>query len=242
MIKIKKSQAHLEIVISFVIFVGFLIVILFFINPFKTTTQSYASLDELQNNILANISNNYQSVSLILKADPSGNCFAINDTLLSNENLLAFDSAGGLISADRQFGRIYLDISNIPSGVDKRYYRLFLSDYFMNVSFNPVSCTPLNEGDYSLGVLGFETSVSHTALANFNKSYIQNYNNLRNFLGTTKDFDFVVYDLQKKILFNESLSKHSIIMGNIFARDIPLSLINSTGYKQQIILNLRVWG
>ncbi len=69
----KRSQAHVEFVVSFVIFVGFLLFIFFLLNPFSQRQTTISILDEVYDNVIKEISDEVGRLSIILKED--GACY-----------------------------------------------------------------------------------------------------------------------------------------------------------------------
>lgn len=243
---IKKSQMHLEMIMSFIIFLGFLLVILYFINPLNSSKPSYTSFEIIENKILQNISITYQQASLILNNIPSYSCVQLTNGIpFASSNVIILDSNGKTLpreNSDSFTSLFSFDISSISLGADKRYFQLLLSNDFSNVPSSPLQgCGSYGSNQISFGSLTFEKDVLYESLVNFNNSYLNDYSSLKSQLGINKDFSFVVSDINKNILMNESLSERKALVGNAISRDIPLTMINKTGAKNQIILNLRVW-
>jgi len=74
LLKCKRSQAHVEMMISFVIFVGALIFIFIFINPLKGNKQDN-SIEEIQKIILKNISLDIAEISVVINS--TNDCYDI---------------------------------------------------------------------------------------------------------------------------------------------------------------------
>jgi len=63
--KSKRSQSHVEIILSFVIFVGFLLVVFIFINPFAKTKEPSYIIDNIQRAVIENISSEIGKLSVV---------------------------------------------------------------------------------------------------------------------------------------------------------------------------------
>lgn len=240
MVKTKKAQTHVEVILSFIIFLGFIFVVLYFMNPIITPQPSYTSLTAVQNIILANFSFDYQTFSLILNQPVSG-CFLIKDGLPIQNGFIVVDSSNTILPSKQVSGDVYIDVTYADSSIDKRYYTFLVSNKFYNAPMIDVGCSEITSDKYSLGILSYQNAIFEDDLKNFTNEYVLDYNGLRKNLGINDEFNFIVYDLSRNVLYNESLSVNSPVMGNILSRDIPLTMINSTGGKNQIIFNLRVW-
>lgn len=61
----KRSQSHVEMMLSFVIFVGALMFIFIFLNPFAKTAEKISVIDDIQKTILENIGSEVGKLSVI---------------------------------------------------------------------------------------------------------------------------------------------------------------------------------
>lgn len=69
----KSAQGHVEMIISFVIFISAMIIIFIFISPFAKTRNNDNSVDELQNKIINKISSDIGKISVIV--DSASDCY-----------------------------------------------------------------------------------------------------------------------------------------------------------------------
>jgi hypothetical protein len=241
----RKSQGHIEMILSFLIFVGFVFVLLFFIGPISEQKTSYSLLDRVQERIINNLSISYNSVSVILYKDfqqnPGYDCFSINNTLSIKSTMVAKDIEGNILNSGKDTSRIYI---SMPSAENKKFYTLYFSDLFNNYSLASSkysNCLILGEANYTFGVFGFENSVLYENIQLLNQSYMRDYSNLRKDLGIEGDFEFIVYSSNRSILFNETIGLHKIKTSNVLSREIPIDTIDKNATKIKIILNLRAW-
>lgn len=235
--KSKKSQGHIEMILSFTIFLGFLIVLFIFLNPFIDKKTTYSSLDKTETILLENISAEYEHIALILKnSRPDTNCFSVANSFNISSNTLIIDENNKIVGSLNTGSVIYIT----PNSVSPRLYRIYFSNDFINLT-SQKSCTTLPASTYSFGVMTIEKSVLSENLNILNRTYLEDYNNLKSELSLTKDFEFIIYNLnQSKVLF-DTTGLHKIKSSDVLARDIPLRIINKSGYKSDILLNLRVW-
>ena len=68
-----KAQSHVEVMVSFVIFIGFLLFIFIFLNPFARTKEPSYIMDNAQKVIIENISDEVGKLSIILTEN--GTCY-----------------------------------------------------------------------------------------------------------------------------------------------------------------------
>jgi hypothetical protein len=73
-----KSQGHVEVIISFVLFIGFLLFIFVFLNPFARTEEPSYIMDNAQKAIMSSITDKVGKLSVILSE--SGTCYNFDET------------------------------------------------------------------------------------------------------------------------------------------------------------------
>jgi hypothetical protein len=233
----RTAQAHVEMIISFVIFVGFVLAIFIFINPVQQQKTTYASLDLIQEALIANLSSQISYVPLVI--NPSlrilNNCFSINNTFKFS-SVLAKDFAGKIISSKIAGSEVL--IQNVSSKLYNLYSSSVVSNY-SSISF--AGCQALSASDYSLGVLVEENRVFIENIRNLNNQYVLDYPKIKENLKLENNFDFVVYNLSRGIIFNGSLQVHKVRNGDNLARDIPMRIVDENASEMDIIFSLRVW-
>jgi hypothetical protein len=233
----KSSQAHVEMIISFVIFVGFVLAIFIFINPVQQQKTTYASLDLIQDALIANLSSQISYVPLVINPSLilSNDCFSINNTF-NFSGVLTKDFAGKVISSKISGSDV------LVQNVSSRLYNLYSSFAVTNYSSFALSgCQTLSAGDYSLGVLVEENRIFIENIRNLNNQYVLDYPKIKENLKLENNFDFVVYNLSRGIIFNGSLQVHKVRNGDNLARDIPMRIVDENVSEMDIIFSLRVW-
>jgi len=232
----KKSQIHIEMIMSFILFIGFITAIFIFFNPIKVQKTSTVSLDNLQAKILANVSFGYAYLPLVIKEGVStGSCFFVESPIPVSQNIFAADGNGNIVNSKFELGKIYLQTSS-----GQRFYKIYFSNIFNVHSFDAPGCSALDKADYSFGSLNTESAVLFENLQKLGENYKSNYPALKNFLGLTGDFDFTVYDFSKTTLITGS-SQGKTVSGKVIAREFVLNAVDRDNNKKEAMLNLRVW-
>jgi len=257
MLNCKHSQGHIEIILSFVIFLGFLIMIFVFFNPVQQPKTSSAILEDVQEKLLDYLSIDYDYTSLILTpsalstiTSSKKNCFSVNNTIgfKSGEHLIVLDLNNKVLDSSTAYPAKF-KIEN-SSNANNQLYKLYISKYPDTDirNFNPYhlssseTCVELPSGSYSFGALTSDSLVLQENLPALNDYYVNgSYKALKTDLKITDDFEFIVYDLNRNVIMNESLTKHKIKTTNVFSREILLKTINKNATQGSIILGLRVW-
>jgi hypothetical protein len=229
----KNGQIHVEMILSFILFVGAVFFIFFFLNPLKSNTNVYTDLDNSYREILKNVSIEYRYISLAL-ASNANTCFTVANPFREKENLIVQDSSGNILASS--INSSFIKIA--PSG---KFYRIYFSDYFNHSDSSSLTSCPDISAQSSFGPLGFQNEVLYENLIKLDQEYSSDYNSLKSDLNLNNDFEFVVYDENHEVLINNSLSLHKLKPSNVYSREIPLEVIYPNASQNFIILNLRVW-
>jgi hypothetical protein len=246
------AQGHIEIILSFVIFLGFLIMIFVFFNPIKSPQTSTASLDDAQEKILNYLSVDYDYIPLIIKINPqtiTEACFSVTNPINNFvDNYMSFiilDQNNTPVKSRASSTDIYITKS-LTTG--NKLYKIYLSrnddtfnrrDYFFTESCTALTTTPAQQ--YSFGSLTSDKLVFYDRLGEFNFSYMNGYEQLKQNLDLADDFEFIVYDKNRNVIMNESLSMHKLKTTTVLSRELLLKTINQNATQGDIIFALRVW-
>ena len=231
----KKAQGHIELILSFVIFAGFIFFMLIFINPVRYLNTDYSSLDDVQEIITENSSMIYKSISLILSSNFEGSCFSVDD-LDAGESILVKDMSENVRDAKIESNKIYIEATN-----NERYYKLYFSSAFNNYTGSLIGCTSLAKQNYTFGALNIQSSVLFERLIDLNNAYVGDYDGLKKGLKINKDFDFYVLDEYRVGLINDSLTAHKVFPREMFVREVPLSVVDMDAETKNVVLGIRVW-
>jgi len=242
-------------IVSFVLFVSFVIFLLLVFNPQKYTPLSYGSIDAVQTILMNNLSVEYNYTSVILDeklfeppvSNPAlppsislGSCFKI-DSIAGINGALAVKDMNGVITYSRNEsdGKIVIKSSNSLDSV--KFYGIYSSDFFSELSNSCPNADPVSLEkfrNYSLGILSTKSAVLYENIEELNKSYYLDYEGLKGSLGIKNDFSFTIRN-ETDYFFNTTSKQPQNI--NILSREIPFGSINKTGNTQNLFINLGVW-
>lgn len=233
-----KKGSHVSIILSFIIFIGFLLFLYpIIVGPiFESRNNNQQTLQELKTNILENISEESTTFSFEITSAAGNSCVEIIDFLTRTgigSNLVVENSAGVLETAYVLGNNLQIDrISN-----NEEFFRGIYSPRLEALGPAPGSCQSVQISGYNLGLVKNEIHIFEQDVENLLASYNANYNDLRiKMTSSGRDFDFTfTYNNGTKI-------------GQV--KDVPVSTtpeefsvqyINKDGKVLQGILNLRVW-
>lgn len=226
------AQSHIETILSFVIFAGFLFILLIFLNPVSQKSTNSAVLDFAERQIIDNLTISHEKISLILDAIPLKDCIYIENTIGAGDIVLVKDSQENIKKSKISSGKIYIETTS-----DERYYLIYY-----NSTLNSYPLTSLGDCDstsYSFGLHDTDKLVLYENLVAFNKSYNTNYESLKTSLRLNNDFVFSVFNQSNAFIMGGERARPSAL--NILSRNIPLLAVDKNMSRKDILFNLRTW-
>ena len=234
----KKGVSHLEIILSFIIFLGFLIFLLAIFRPTSFSKDTDSDLNILEESIQSQISTPLAFITLNLNDDVEiQECFFINYELDIINNVIVKNKDGNIVNAetDEENKRIYIDSSN------EKFFYLYFSEKLEEKEFIKDSCIEIDSSNYHLGLYRNYNLTSYEKLEDLREEYNNDYENLKNQLGvpTTKEFAFVV----RETLGNDIIVARKRTEGpvNIISRDVTIQILYNNGTFGYGILNIQTW-
>lgn len=224
-----KAQSHLEIILSFVLFVGFIIFIFIIINPLAKTEDKTDALENIQKIVIREISSDIGKLSIILEKD-NGICYSFDETNYNNGDI---------------------NIKYFETNPANRKYELYFSDiftsYYSSIKYpeNPVQgcalCTSCDSKNYTLGVYSKEKIIFYNDIKALKQSYDSDYVLLKKELGINNGFLFNFRYIDSEIISNLSVSKQIPSGVDVESKEILINVINSSADFEEMILNIKVW-
>jgi len=208
---------HVEIILSFALFVGAVLIIFFFLNPLTDKEPTPININLIESIIIKNISENINMMSVITE----------------NNN--------GCYTVPVGYTNIYgSDFTAFQSNENSRKYTIYFSES-LDDSNHPgydASCsTP-----YNFGVLLEEDLVVYDKIIELNLSYNDDYQALKKSLQIKNDF-IIQFKYKDRTQINELTptpikTPYGI---DIIAEEFPIRAIKSNGEIQELIINIRAW-
>lgn len=227
----KKGMSHIEVILSFVIFVGFLIFLLAIFNPFKSEGKDRSYLDVLERAIIQNTSIEVEFMSVNIET-LQNECFSLDYAL---DNIIVRDENKNIIPGYSSNNKLFIN------GIGKKFLYIYSSEAFEEQTFSG-ECNQLSEGtDYTLGLYRVEKYISNDSL-NEIKNKIDDatiYMELKRYyeIPNSMEFSFSVRDTAGIYL----ISSRTKDAKEIISRDIPIQIIFKDGSIKVAILNIKIW-
>jgi len=232
-----KKGSHVGVVLSFVIFITFVVFLYLLVQPTASFKNKGNLLENLENRITLISSNNLTTASVFVDTPGSG-CAELNDffsiTGMEN-NVISIDEFGSILQ---------LEVSgdDLRVETDENFFRVFGSEEFETPTGSLTGCQPLNEGsDYFLGLVRTSEEIYETRIIELIDEYDSNYQGLKETLGVGVGDEFgfsFTYSNGTTIMTEERNVPASI---SIFVNNVQIQYINRTGARELGILSVRIW-
>lgn len=229
----KKAMGHVEMIISFVIFVSIVTFLLILFRPMIVFTKTTsANLDITESQILENMSIKLTVQSINISNEIlDGNCVSLAKPEAIKDKAIMRNSTYNRINAKTDGVGSLINFQK--SG---EFYRIYSSEEFAESSYSPAECNPQN---YDLGVVKTYYKVSDAYLNSLFGNYTADYQTLKTQLGLKNDFNLILRDNGGELLRAESYKPSGI---EVMARDVLIEILDKDGNLKSAILNIQVWG
>jgi hypothetical protein len=207
----KKGQGHIEVMLSFTIFAGFLLFIFMFLNPFGKG-KSDQTIIKIQESIINEISEDVGKLNVFV--NNTNDCYDESKILIY----------GGKFKENQDF--------NNP-----RKYTFYFNDIFGSGAIP--SCSAQPGRNYSIGVYSKEKIIIYEKIQTLKTNYTSNYENLKTSLGILNEFMFELKKTDGSIEI--SVNKDIPAGIEVESNNIPIRVINSDGIISEYVLNIKVW-
>lgn len=229
----KRGLSHIEVIVSFVLFLGFIIFALIFFNPLDTTRVVDSSLFYAMDEVSDNISVSLISYSVDLK-NAGGNVVAIPINNPEGYKVRVETNSGNRLPAKYENGNVLVN-----KGANN-FLVVKFSEVFDESESVGVVNQPLSEGDFVLSSSSSSKVWSEKRASELKAAYDQNYLNLKkefNIPGRV-EFGFIFQMIDE----DEIVSKQEIPDGlDVFSKSDRKEAISLNGDSSFADLTALVW-
>jgi len=243
----KKGTSHLGFVLSFVIFILFLVFILSIVEPrLGTQTDKKSLLDSLEFNMINKFGMdnftiaiaNYKGVSAGQKScislNPISSLDFVSDT---NRNKIKItDDAGSLLNFDIQSGILYAGISSVSNAILKIYYSGNTSS-----TTTPLSDCKSADADFTVKSVNREQRyILDSKMISLRDKYSLDYSQLKTDLEIPEgnDFAFSLKLANGTLVESQNVTVPSV---DIFAKSFPVQYLDNNANLNVGFLTVKVW-
>ena len=231
----RTAQGHVEIIISFVLFIAFLLAT-FAIFNLANTNYKRTSLEHEQEVILDYISSPYGKLSIYV--DQVDDCY--------NDKKNIIEQQFGDINIQTKYGSSFIEAysTQVNNPKQSRVYTLYFGDFFNPSLYGVVSCASQKGKKYTLGGYIKEQVIVEQKFKDFKLDYENplKYSALATTLGID-NFAFSVRTISgvKVDFFSVSPNKKISSTLKIVSIDFPIIVMDDQGIKREYIINIQKW-
>jgi len=229
--KDKRGVSHVEMIVSFSVFLLFVLFLITYLNPIKPPTISKVLLDIVEQGL-----KNYTAkiLEIAVRAAPSAGCFQIECPFVDC-------SADHVFVKDKNGNSIGYDI--LPNGnlsIKGDFYYLYHSD--KSVSLSGSGCAGALTTSPIFSVPKLQTLYLYSELKTLNSTYYSDYESIKTQFRFPSASDFAInirYEDDTPMFIMSTTKPKGIA---VKARDMPVSILN--GDTKEIIkgkMNIQVW-
>lgn len=240
----KRGISHVEIMFSFLIFMGFVLFSLYFFSPFKTGRLIESSLEygfrEIKN--YASIDIEIYSVVLNLQPMPAGEVIAIMlPNSLTNANVRAENYLGEAIPSRRDSSNsdiFYIKFAEADYGGGKGFASIKISNDFEPYLEN-VASAAVDEDLYKLASSNSEKVISEKKIIELRNSYNDDYEALKKNFNLPNKINFgfsIVFPVDKVEALKETPKNQEI-----FSNNERVKVLRTNGGIEFADLIVKIW-
>ncbi len=230
----KKGVSHVEMIVSFSIFLLFVLFLFTYLNPVKPPSVSKVLLDIVEQGL-----DDYKAkiLEIPVGVELAGGCFQIECPFAncSNDHVFVKDENGNNCGFSYNSGTKNLSISGAGN-----FFYLYYSDKTVS-HLGPISCTFTPQSP-AFSIPRLQTLYLYSELERLNSTYYSNYEELQNNFRFPKasDFSVSIYGEYGSLIFAMSVTKPKGV--TVKARDMPITILKDD--NKEIIkgrMNIQVW-
>ncbi len=237
MVNKKRGMAHIEMAISFGMFVLFTFWLIVFLNPVKNQSISNVLIDTVERGIIRNASIDVAEVP-VNTAPVISTCLKIKNPFntTNTSNMFVRDVSDKLLKFSfPEPGNISIEESGI-------FYRLYYGDATFNPPLLSGSCTALSPKQMNYTSARVSTPLFIARVEYIKWLYESDYDALKDEFSFPHSSDFninITNLLTRQNLFEMRKTKPQRV--EVVAREIPIQIIQRDGSMIRAIMNLQVW-
>jgi len=235
-----KRGSHVGMILSFVIFITFIVFLYTIIRPvINVEGDKRATLEYLEYEIIKNVSANFTSTSVqITGTNPVENCITIQNLFLSPQLIPPYikikNEEGILQEGKSSFSNLRIERNN----AEDTFFKIYHSPEFPILE-EANNCTMISEEEYQHSVIKVDRYIFIENVENLKDYYETNYEELREEFKISPGDEFWFSFIESN--GTEIKPEQEIVSTNIYADEIPVQYIDENINIQSGFINIKVW-
>jgi len=243
---LNKRGSHVGVVLSFTVFIVFLVFLYSVIEPtIKIDKSRQAVLDFLKDKLIDDLSADYTIVTLSINDSLIENgdlddeeCVSIEQIPGTNGlNFIVKDDGNNPVNSNLNSGKLEIDITQ-----NSEFFKIYYSEEeFSQQSPSPGNCLGLSEedNDYNL-LVRTRNDIIMTKVSELLVGYQNDYGSLKNDLGVTPGVEFG-FTMKYEDDSEDSTNDNPPETTNVYVEEVPVQYVDSEANIKSGFINIRVW-
>jgi len=244
----KKGLTHVEVVISFVMFILFLVLILSLMKPLRKTEDKSYLIGNVERMVKEKTTVDVIRITIAIENETFNELEQMSNGICIEINLTEF----GINTTNKKI-RVEADNSPVNASIsdglatinfgNAKLYEIYLSE---NLSEIPPSCQITLDmsqfsylSNFTIGLITEVSMLSREKLEALKQEYETNYSKLKEEFSIRGDFNILFVNTTKHEIARMERNAPSTI--NIFAKEFPVEIIDKEARIQSGIMKIRVW-
>lgn len=238
-----KKGSHIGFMLSFVMFIVFLLFVYSLLQPtFANQKTKESQLEAVKAKLLENFRNEVTTISITTERSIPKPCIELKDFITgagAGTNLVAKDKNENNLEL-RLLGGDDLQINRLD--IEDFFFRIYDSEEFEELGTTQITpCMPLktDNGGYAIEQTKSEFYISKAKILQAISDYASDINAFKNSIGisTSTDFSFSLLD-ETKTVIAETAQKE--VSEEVYADEFLIQYVDADGISTGFI-NLRIW-
>lgn len=235
--KLNKKASNISIIVSMVLFVGFVIFLYFISQPvFTNKTDKQVIIDYLEVKLKSEISSPLNILSISIDDGyvlPPGaeNCVYIPNR---EEDFIVKNWNGNIISSNKDSGKVNFYFNS------NKNFRIYFFNYSFDHTLTEEICDDIvKDVDYFIKADINDSLISVEKFSRFSSLYETNYKALVTYLKVPLNSDFSFnFIYNNGTIIGPNLEDKNL---NVFSENFPVRYLTKNGNQQEGILRISVW-
>ena len=235
--KKNKRASHVGVILSFVIFITFIVFLYSTIEPMTKVQRGKQDLVKyLKIELINKFKNNLTTVSIAIDEDISQDCIKIN-SIDAEGNVVVKNESGRILNSFLSSGKLNINREDCIN------LKIYYSKEFSEGSFLDCNTELQKDIDYTIGLIRTTKEIFLSKIINLTKFINEsdsNYNEIKKELKIPlgSEFSFIFEDSDKKEI---AKTKQKNVSVDVYAEEVPAQYIDSEANINPGFLKIKVW-
>lgn len=240
MLMLSKRGSHVGVILSFAIFITFLVFLYLVLQPSLEIKEDKENLlQNLKVDLKEKFSSQIETIVFVINVTTTEDCVRLEDLVsqLKNDSIILKDEAGNIID---DFRNVNGDLLINRENVDEVFFKVYDSTEFTPINNESLSgCQLLSNESYIFKSVAVNKEIFLERINKTIEEYENNYDSLKEelHLPVASNFGFIFTD--KKGL--EMMTPLKNVSTSVYAEEIPILYVDDRANIKSGFLTIRVW-